>query len=274
MKTTTKPEIVPQAEWMAARKELLIKEKESTRLRDQLAMDRRQLPWVKLDKLYRFESKSGQVTLSELFAGRNQLVIYHFMFGPEWQEGCPSCSFVSDHFNGTLPHLAARDVSFAVVSRTPLAKLEAFRERMGWDFEWVSSGGSDFNTDFHVSFSKEELARGKVNYNYTMQEFPSTEGPGLSVFAKDPEGNIFHTYSTYGRGLDILMGTYMILDLVPKGRDEDSLAFGMEWVRYHDKYESRDSKAFADAGKPYWPETEPSTSSSGSCCCGSREAKA
>jgi predicted dithiol-disulfide oxidoreductase (DUF899 family) len=260
--------IVSQEEWLAARKELLKKEKESVRLLDQLSAERRNLPWVKVEKNYVFDAPGGKATLADLFAGRSQLVIYHFMFGPDWQEGCPSCSFVSDHFDGALPHLAARDVTFAAISRAPLAKLEAFKKRMGWRFNWVSSFGGDFNPDFRVSFTDEELARGKVNYNYTLQEFPSAEAPGLSVFTKDAAGRVFHTYSTYGRGLDLLMGTYRILDLVPKGRDEDDLDFSMAWVRYHDRYETNE---FADADKPYWPET--AAAASASCGCGSAEAR-
>jgi predicted dithiol-disulfide oxidoreductase (DUF899 family) len=202
------------------------------------------------------------VTLADLFAGRSQLVVYHFMFGPEWNEGCPSCSFVSDHFDGALAHLAARDVTLVVVSRAPLAKIEAFKKRMGWRFRWVSSYGGDFNADFHVSFTKEE-----VDYNYTLQEFPSAEAPGLSVFHKEV-GGVFHTYSTYGRGLDALIGAYTILDLVPKGRDEDGLGFAMEWVRYHDRYETNE---FADADKPYWPTT--AAAADASCGCESTEAR-
>lgn len=262
--------IVSHEEWITARKELLKKEKEATRLLDQLSAERRKLPWVKVDKKYVFDTPGGKTTLADLFAGRSQLVIYHFMFGPDWQEGCPSCSFVSDHFDGTLPHLAARDVTLAVVSHAPLAKIEAFKKRMGWRFKWVSSHGGDFNADFHVSFTKEDLAKGKVYYNYTMQEFPSAEAPGLSVFYKNAAGDVFHTYSTYGRGLDMLMGTYRILDLAPKGRDEDNLEFSMEWVRYHDRYGTNE---FADADKPYWPETS-SPSSSATCGCESAEKRA
>lgn len=263
---TREQKIVSQEEWIAARKELLKKEKESVRLRDELSVERRKLPWVKVKKNYLFDAPGGSVTLPDLFAGRNQLVIYHFMFGPDWQEGCPSCSFVSDHIAGAIPHLAARDVTMVMVSRAPLAKIEEFKKRMGWRFRWVSSYGSDFNTDFHVSFTKEETAQGKVDYNYTMQEFPSAEAPGLSVFYKDGADSVFHTYSTYGRGLEILVGTYMILDLVPKGRDEDHLSFPMEWIRYHDRYGTDE---FADSDKPYWPET-----SSAACGCGSAEANA
>jgi len=256
-----KHKIVSQKEWIAARKELLKKEKEATRLRDKLAAERRELPWVKVDKNYVFDAPGGKVTLADLFAGRRQLVIQHFMFGPDWQEGCPSCSYMADHTDGMLPHLAARDVTMVAVSRAPLAKIEAFKKRLGWHFKWVSSNGSDFNSDFHVSFSKEELAQGKVNYNFTMQEFPSAEAPGLSVFYKDDAGDVFHTYSIYGRGVETVMGTYRILDMVPKGRDEDQLSFAMEWVRHHDKYGTND---FADADRPYWPDTaEPSSANCG-----------
>jgi predicted dithiol-disulfide oxidoreductase (DUF899 family) len=254
--------VVSREEWITARRDLLKKEKAAVRLSDELAAQRRELPWVKIDKAYLFDAPGGKVPLADLFAGRSQLVVYHFMFGPDWQEGCPSCSLVSDHFDGTLPHLAARDVTFTAVSRAPLAKLEAFKQRMGWRFNWVSSHGSDFNADFHVSFSEAEMASGHVNYNYTLQEFPSAEAPGLSVFYKDAAGDIYHTYSTYSRGVEALMATYRILDMVPKGRDEDDLAFGMEWVRYHDRYGTDD---FADADKPYWPET-PSTDSP-TCGC-------
>src|SRR4029077_524551 len=263
-------EIVSPEEWLVARKDLLGNEKQLTRLRDKLAAERRALPWVKIDKEYVFDAPEGKVALADLFAGRRQLVIYHFMFGPDWQEGCPSCSFVSDHIDGALPHLAARDVTVTMVSRAPLAKIEEFKKRMRWQFKWVSSRGNDFNADFnadfHVSFTKDEMARGKVNYNYTMQEFPSAEAPGLSVFYKDAHGDVFHTYSTYGRGLDPLVGAYTILDLVPKGRDEDHLGFTMEWVRHHDRYGTNE---FADADKPYWPET--ASPSSAACACGSAE---
>lgn len=261
--------VVSREEWLAARKKLLAKEKESTRLRDQLSEERRQLPWMKVAKNYAFETPGGKVSLADLFQGRNQLIVYHFMFGPDWQEGCPSCSFVSDHIDGTLPHLAARDVTLVAVSRAPLARLEAFKKRMGWRFDWVSSHGGDFNADFNVSFSPEDVAQGTVRYNYTVQEFNSTEGPGLSVFVKNAAGEIFHTYSTYGRGVEVLLGTYRLLDLVPKGRDEEQLAFSMEWVRYHDCYATN---AFADADKPYWPKTE--TGASGGCGCGTKEARA
>jgi predicted dithiol-disulfide oxidoreductase (DUF899 family) len=258
--------IVSQEKWLQRRKELLSKEKELTRLRDRLNAERRELPWVRVEKNYLFDAPGGKVSLKELFAGRSQLVIYHFMFGPDWNEGCPSCSFVSDHIDGALPHLAARDATMVMVSRAPLAKIEAFEKRMGWRFTWVSSYGSDFNSDFRVSFTKDEMAQGKVNYNYAMQEFPSEEAPGISVFYKDTGGDVFHTYSSYGRGLEQLVGTYMILDMVPKGRDEDKLGFTMEWVRHHDRYGTDE---FADPTKPYWPATE--SPSSTTCSCGSAE---
>ncbi len=260
--------IVTRERWLAQRKELLRKEKELTRLRDELSEERRRLPWVRVETDYVFDTAGGKVSLSELFVGRSQLAIYHFMFGPEWQEGCPSCSFVADHIDSALPHLAARDVTVTLVSRAPIAKLAAFKKRMGWRFNWVSSHDNTFNTDFHVSFTKEEMARGKVDYNYTLQEFPSEEAPGLSVFYKNDEGEIFHTYSTFGRGLETLLGTYTMLDLVPKGRDEDHLPFTMAWVRYHDRYGTNE---FADADKPYWPEME--TTASAGCGCGSNGAR-
>jgi predicted dithiol-disulfide oxidoreductase (DUF899 family) len=260
--------IVSPEQWIPLRKELLSKEKELTRLRDRLNAERRELPWVRVKENYIFDGSGGKVSLTELFAGRSQLVIYHFMFGPDWQEGCPSCSFVSDHINGALAHLAARDVTMVMVSRAPLIKIEAFKQRLGWQFEWVSSYSNNFNSDFHVSFTKDEMAQGEVNYNYTMQEFPSEEGPGISVFYRDAGGDVFHTYSAYGRGVEQLVGTYMILDMVPKGRDEDHLGFTMEWVRHHDRYGTDE---FADATKPYWPET--SLPSSKTCSCESAEAR-
>jgi len=263
----TEHRIVSPDRWIPLRKELLRKEKELTQLRDQLNAERRKLPWVRVEENYVFDAPNGKVSLTDLFAGRSQLVIYHFMFGPDWEEGCPSCSFVSDHINGAFAHLAARDVTMVMVSRAPLAKIEAFKKRMGWRFEWVSSYGSNFNAAFHVSFTKSEMAQGKVNYNYTMQEFPSEEAPGISVFYRDASGDVFHTYSTYGRGVEQLVGTYMILDMVPKGRDEDHLGFTMEWVRHHDRYGTDE---FADPTKPYWPAT--ASPSSTTCSCGSAEA--
>ena len=238
-----RPKLVSRDEWLAARKQHLSKEKEFTRLRDKLSAERRELPWVKVEENYVFDGPKGKETLGDLFDGRSQLIVYHFMFGPEWEEGCKSCSFLSDHIDGALVHLAHRDVTFVVVSRAPLSKIEAFKKRMGWRFKWVSSYGNDFNFDYHVSFTKDELAKGKVYYNYDMNEFPSEEGPGISVFYKDGSGDIFHTYSSYARGLDILVGTYNYLDLVPKGRDEAELPWTMAWVRHHDKYDEEPKRS-------------------------------
>ena len=223
-------------EWLEARIELLKAEKEHTHRGDELALRRQQLPWVQIDKQYRFETEQGSASLADLFRGRSQLLVYHFMFGPGWKEGCPSCSFLADGFDGAAIHLAQRDVTFLAISRATLPEIEAFKKRMGWHFKWVSSFGNDFNYDYHVSFTKEEQAKGKVYYNYEPTEFPSEEGPGASVFYKNDAGEIFHTYSTYARGLDPLLMTYQWLDLTPKGRDEDGLAFSMAWVRHHDKY--------------------------------------
>jgi predicted dithiol-disulfide oxidoreductase (DUF899 family) len=229
--------VVSREEWLGKRIELLQKEKELTRLKDDFARQLRDLPWVRIKKDYRFQTPDGEKTLGELFGGKSQLVIQHFMLGPGWEEGCKSCSFMADHTDGMLPHLAARDVTMLAVSRAPLSEIEAFKKRMGWRFPWVSSNGSDFNFDFHVSFTEEEIAGGKVDYNYTLQEFGSTEAPGISVFQKDADGEIFHTYSAFGRGVEQVVGTYSVLDLVPKGRDEDGLEFTMAWVRHHDRYE-------------------------------------
>jgi len=229
--------VVSRDEWLAARKRYLSKEKEFTRLRDEISRERRELPWVEVEENYVFDAPGGKQTLSDLFEGRSQLVVYHFMFGPSWEQACKSCSFWADNFNGIVVHLEHRDVTLLAVSRAPLEKIQAFRKRMGWGFKWVSSFGTAFNADFHVSFSPEELAKGEVDYNYVMQKFPSDEAPGVSVFFKNAEGGIFHTYSCYSRGLDMLNGAYHYLDLVPKGRDEAQLRFSMEWVRHHDRYE-------------------------------------
>jgi predicted dithiol-disulfide oxidoreductase (DUF899 family) len=228
--------VVSQSEWLVARKELLAKEKEFSKARDQLSAARRELPWVKVEKNYVFDSPNGKETLGELFGGRSQLIVYHFMLGPGWVQGCPSCSYLADHFDGAAIHMAQRDVTLVVVSRAPLAEIEAYKKRMGWKFKWVSSYGTDFNHDFHVSFTPEEKARGKVEYNYTMTEFPSEEAPGLSAFIKYG-GSVFHTYSSYARGLDILIGAYNFLDFAPKGRNEAGLPWGMAWVRRHDEYQ-------------------------------------
>jgi predicted dithiol-disulfide oxidoreductase (DUF899 family) len=229
--------IVSRQEWTEARKAFLDKEKEFTRARDRLSAERRALPWVKVDKAYVFDTPEGKKTLAELFDGRSQLIVYHFMLGPNWEEGCPSCSFLADHFDGANIHLAQRDVTFVAISRAPLAEIEAFRRRMGWRFPWVSSFGSDFNFDYQVSFA--DVAVGKDgDYNYERQEIVSDEMPGASVFYKDETGGVFHTYSAYARGLDILVGAYNFLDLTPKGRDEAELPWTMAWVRHHDRYES------------------------------------
>jgi predicted dithiol-disulfide oxidoreductase (DUF899 family) len=228
--------IVSAEEWTAARKQLLAKEKELTRQQDALAEERRALPWVRVEKNYVFEGPSGKQTLSDLFDGRSQLVVYHFMLGPGWKEGCPSCSILADHLDGSTVHLAARDVTLSVVSRAPYAEIAPFKQRMGWRFPWVSSHGSDFNRDYHVSFSKEEVATGSFYYNFGMSGFPSEEAPGISVFTKDESGTIFHTYSSYARGGEPIIAAYALLDMVPKGRDEAGLPWPMAWVRHHDKY--------------------------------------
>jgi len=230
--------VVSHDEWIAARKAHLAEEKAFSRARDALARKRRELPWEKVQKNYAFDTAQGKQSLADLFGGKTQLIIYHFMLGPGWEAGCPSCSFLADHFDGAVVHLAQRDVSFVVVSRAPLSEIEAFQRRMGWRFKWVSAFGSDFNSDYQVSFTPEEKASGKVFYNYEfIDSFPSEERPGASVFYKNAASEMFHTYSTYGRGLDILLGTYNFLDLAPKGRDEDGLAWSMAWVRHHDRYD-------------------------------------
>ncbi len=241
---------VSRAEWLAARKDLLIKEKNFARQRDALSAERRKLPWVRVEKEYVFDAPGGKETLADLFGGRSQLIVYHFMLGPGWEEGCKSCSFLADHIDGSVVHLAQRDVTLLAVSRAPLPQIEMFKKRMNWRFKWVSSNENDFNHDYHVSFTKDEMANGKVYYNYDMTEFPSEEGPGASVFYKDETGGIFHTYSTYARGLDMLIGAYNYLDLVPKGRDEEGLKYSMAWVRHHDKYSDGQ---LVDLTQPYSP---------------------
>jgi predicted dithiol-disulfide oxidoreductase (DUF899 family) len=241
--------IVSRAQWLVERKAHLAHEKALTKARDEVSRQRRELPWVRVEKRYVFDGPQGRESLADLFAGRGQLIIYHFMFGPQWSEGCPSCSFLADHIDGTIPHLAHRDVTFVVVARAPLERIEAFRKRMGWRFKWVSSFGNDFNFDYGVSFTDQELASGEVAYNYKMQGGVD-ELPGISVFCKDSDGEVFHSYSSYGRGGDLLIGTYNYLDLVPKGRDEDGLAFTMAWVRYHDRY---DDGYVVDAKQSYTP---------------------
>ena len=236
----TQHSIATNDDWVAARKELLLKEKEFSRLGDELAKQRRALPWEPVEKTYVFQGPSGQETFAQLFAGRSQLAVYHFMLGPDWEAGCPGCSFWADSFNGIDAHIAQRDVTFVAISRGPLEKLEQFKRRMGWNFKWVSSGEGDFNYDYNVSFRPEVLANGEATYNYSSKHngkpINSPELPGMSAFYKDPAGAIFHTYSTYGRGLDRLNAAYQWLDLMPKGRDEDGLPSPMAWVRHHDRY--------------------------------------
>ena len=234
--STENRRIVSRDEWLAERETLLAHEKELTRLRDQIARERRALAWVRIDKNYVFDAPEGRRTLSELFEGRRQLVVQHFMFAPGWEQGCPSCSFMADHSDGMNVHLAHRDVTLVAISRAPLAEIERFRQRMGWRFKWLSSHGTDFNYDFGVSFTPEQVAKGKLYYNYGMWPLAYQEWPGISVFYKDEQGNIFHTYSCYARGLDMLNGAYHLLDLTPKGRDEDALPYPMTWVRLHDEY--------------------------------------
>jgi predicted dithiol-disulfide oxidoreductase (DUF899 family) len=253
---TTEPNIanhpvVAPDRWIAERNKLLAREKELTHLRDAIARERRALPWERVEKNYVFDTPEGRRTLADLFEGRHQLLVQHFMFGPGWEQGCPSCSFMADHTDGMKIHLEHRDVTFAAVSRATLPEIERFRQRMGWQFKWVSSNGNDFNYDFHVSFTPEERAGGRVNYNYTRQPFPAEEAPGISLFYKNDAGEVFHTYSTFGRGVEVMMGTYQMLDLAPKGRDEDNFAKGMEWVRHHDRYD---------------PAPAPKSAPAGSCC--------
>jgi predicted dithiol-disulfide oxidoreductase (DUF899 family)/uncharacterized damage-inducible protein DinB len=241
---------VGPTEWLAARKELLKKEKEFTRLRDDISRLRRELPWEKVEKDYVFEGPTGKVALTELFRGKSQLVVYHFMFGPGWQAGCPSCSFIADNFDGMRVHLEQRDVAFAAISRATLPEIEAFKKRMGWKFPWLSSNGTDFNYDYKVSFTKEDMTTGKRPYNFGTMDFPSDEGPGLSVFYKDNDGQIYHTYSTYARGLDILLTMYNYIDMTPKGRDEANMTpHAMAWVRHHDRYEDSEKASSCCSGE-------------------------
>jgi predicted dithiol-disulfide oxidoreductase (DUF899 family) len=225
--------IVSQAEWLQASKIQLAKEKEFTRLREELAQARRALPWVKVEKDYVFEAPEGKVTLADLFGGKGQLIVQHFMFGPDWNEGCPSCSFWTDTFNGIDVHLAHRDTAFVLVSRGPIDRLEAYRKRMGWNLRWVSSLGNDFSFDFAVSFPPDETA---LEYNFGTIKPHGQENPGVTAFRRGDDGAIYRTYSTYARGIDTLNGAYQLLDITSKGRDEEGLPFSMAWVRRHDKY--------------------------------------
>jgi predicted dithiol-disulfide oxidoreductase (DUF899 family) len=262
MNTLEKPashRVATRDQWLKARQALLAKEKELTRQRDALTRQRMALPWVKVDKPYTFDTPAGKRSLADLFDGRTQLVVYHFMFSPAWDEGCPNCSYLMDHVDGALPHLNHRDITFTCISRAPLAKLEAFKRRMGWKFNWASSAGTDFNFDYHVSLTPEECSTGEMYYNFEKTSVPPfDEMPGLSVFAKDDAGDVYHTYSAYSRGLDAIVGTYQYLDLVPKGRDEDGLKHSMAWVRYHDRY---DANYQVDPNADYTPPK-------GACCHG------
>lgn len=261
--TMERPLVVSREEWLAARRAHLIKEKEITRASDELSRQRRELPWVKVDKPYAFDGPSGRVNLPELFEGRSQLIVYHFMLGPGWKEGCVGCSFTSDQVEGALLHLEQHDVSYVAVSRAPLAEIEAFKKRMGWRFPWVSSFGSDFNYDYHVSFTLEDAANGTVFYNYETQPFGTEEASGTSVFYKDAAGDVFHTYSCFGRGGEKILGAYMLLDLTPKGRNETGPHHSLaDWVRHHDRY---DAGGFVDATGRY------RAAKAQDSCCGAEE---
>src|SRR5688500_15540282 len=240
--TVTKQNVVTREKWLEARVAHLAKEKELTRLREELSRQRREMPWVKVEKNYVFDGSDGKVALADLFDGRSQLIVYHFMFDPEWSQGCKSCSFVADHYNPAVIHLEHRDVTMVTVSKAPLEKLEAFRKRIGWSFKWVSSFNNDFNRDFNVSFTEQELKSPLTIYNYNRRPYPIKELPGISVFVKDEAGDVYHTYSSYARGLDIFLTTYHLLDIVPKGRDEEGMQ-GMDWLRHRDRY---DDKNFVD----------------------------
>jgi predicted dithiol-disulfide oxidoreductase (DUF899 family) len=237
--------IVSRKEWITARRALLAEEKELTRAHDRVSAARRALPWVKVEEHYAFEGPDGRETLADLFDGRSQLIVYHFMFGPGWSEGCTGCSFLADHIDGANLHLPHHDVSLVVVSRAPWREFDPFKKRMGWRFKWVSSHGSDFNYDYGVSFTKEQVATGDVGYNFGTSPFAHDELHGVSVFYKDDGGAVFHTYSSYARGGDILLGAHNYLDLTPKGRNETGT---MDWVRLHDRYEAAPEGAQAADG--------------------------
>ncbi len=255
------PNIVSREEWLAARRALLAKEKQLIRQRDQVSALRRRLPWVRLEDPYVFDGPNGKETLAELFAGKSQLIAYHFMFAPGWEEGCDGCSFLADHIDGANLHLAHHDVSLIVVSRAPYREFQAFKQRMGWRFNWVSSHGNDFNYDFGVSITPAQVAEGSATYNYERVDFDG-EMPGISVFCKNAAGEVFHTYSSYARGGDLLIGAYNYLDLTPKGRNEAST---MDWVRLRDRYEGNGAIA---------PQ-EPTTHQAGSeSCCHAEAARA
>ena len=231
-------QVVSPKKWLAARKALLVAEKKFTRLHDRLKARRRALPWTRVEKDYVFDGPEGRETLAELFAGQHQLIVYHFMFGPDWREGCPHCSFWADHFDGPGPHLAQRDTTFVVISRAPLKKLAAFQRRMGWKFKWVSSARNDFNFDFHVSFTPEDVRTGNICYNYAKFGMASDELPGVSTFYRDRQGAVYHTYSSFARGIEQCNTTYHLLDLTARGRDENPER-PQDWVHYHDQYRKR-----------------------------------
>jgi predicted dithiol-disulfide oxidoreductase (DUF899 family) len=231
--------IVSREEWIGARKQLMAIEKDLTKLQDEVSRKRREMPWVKIEKEYVFDTPDGKKTLADLFDGRSQLIIYHFMFGPGWKAGCVGCSFFGDHVDGANQHIAHNDVTFVAISRAPLSEIEAYKKRMGWRFNWLSSSSSDFNYDFHVSFRKEDIAKGKVYYNYEMTDASMEDLHGTSVFVKDDNGAIFHTYSAYARGDERGLGAYMFLDLTPKGRNENGPNYNLtDWVRRHDEYDN------------------------------------
>ena len=229
--------VVSHDEWMVARAAFLAKEKAFTRLRDELSRARRELPWERVAKTYVFDGSRGEETLADLFGGRSQLLVYHFMFPPEADEGCPHCSFWADNFDGIDVHLQHRDTSLVAVSRAPLGRIEAFRKRMGWTFRWLSSGRSDFNFDYQASFTPEDRRSGTALFNYQRGDPGQADREGISAFYRDARGEVFHTYSTYARGIDIVNGAYNLLDMTARGRDEDGLEFTQAWVRHHDRYE-------------------------------------
>jgi len=247
LSTMNRP-VVSREQWVAERKALLAREKELTRLSDQIARERRALPWVRIDKDYVFDAPEGRRKLADLFDGRRQLLVQHFMLAPGWEQGCKSCSYMADHNDAANVHLAQRDVTLLAISRAPLAEIERFRQRMGWQFKWVSSHGTDFNQDFGVSFTPEEMTKGEADYNFGKSP-PGQEMPGVSVFYRDDAGQVFHTYSTYGRGVEVMMHAYNLLDLTPKGRHEDNLRFTMDWVRHHDRYEPAPAATAAPAAR-------------------------
>lgn len=259
--------VVVEDRWLSARKSLLQHEKELTRLRDQIARERRALPWIQIKKNYVFDTPEGKRSLADLFDGRHQLLVQHFMLGPDWEQGCPSCSFMADHVSeGMQLHLAHRDTTLVAVSRAPLEQIERFRRRMGWRFKWVSAFDTDFNQDFGVSFTPEQVEQGEVPYNYTVQAFPSEEAPGISAFYKDDVGTVYHTYSTYGRGVEAMMGTYVLLDLTPKGRDERNPNWPMDWVRHHDRYEQAPAAASQPKAASASAAAKGAAAGAGGCC--------